>query len=211
MSRVRLFVVMVGCLGSVQASWAQPPDVRLQVVPAMVYKVDDPGSSAYVTPSMTRVGQPDHSLEVYGRPQQLVDIGGRRLNIDRLGHGSPTVIESGLGGSTIDWSEVHAELAVTTRVCAYDRAAFGFSDPGPLPRDTRHLADDLAALTKAASLRPPFVLVGASLGGMIVRLYADTHLRDVGGMVLVDPEPEHEEKAAGGRFPRLHSEDQHRH
>jgi pimeloyl-ACP methyl ester carboxylesterase len=89
---------------------------------------------------------------------------------------------------------VHAELARTTRVCAYDRAAFGFSDPGPLPRDTRHLADDLAALTKAASLQPPYVLVGASLGGMIVRLYADTHLRDVGGMVLLDPEPAHEEK-----------------
>lgn len=161
----------------------------------MVHKVDDPGSSPYVTPAMARVGQPDPSLEVYGRPQQLVDIGGRRLNIYCLGHGSPTVIlESGLGGSTIDWRKVHAELARTTRVCAYDRAAFGFSDPGPLPRDTRHLADDLAALTKAASLRSPYVLVGASLGGMIVRLYADTHLRDVGGMVLVDPEPEHEEK-----------------
>jgi pimeloyl-ACP methyl ester carboxylesterase len=87
---------------------------------------------------------------------------------------------------------VHTELAKKTRVCAYDRAGYGFSGPGPLPRDTRHLADDLAALTKAAQLRPPYVLVGASLGGMIVRLYADTHLRDVAGMVLVDPETEHE-------------------
>jgi pimeloyl-ACP methyl ester carboxylesterase len=81
-----------------------------------------------------------------------------------------------------------------TRVCAYDRAGYGFSDPGPLPRDTQHLADDLGSLTKAAPLQPPFVLVGASLGGMIVRLYADTHLHEVGGMVLVDPETEHEEK-----------------
>lgn len=72
-------------------------------------------------------------------------------------------------------------------MCAYDRSGYGFSDPGPLPRDTRHLADDLAALTKAACLRPPYVLVGASLGGMIVRLYAYTHLQEVGGMVLVDP------------------------
>jgi len=94
----------------------------------------------------------------------------------------------------MDWRKVHAELAKTTRVCAYDRAAFGFSDPGPLPRDTRHLADDLAALMEAASLQPPYVLVGASLGGMVVRLYADTHLHDVGGMVLVDSEPEHEDK-----------------
>jgi pimeloyl-ACP methyl ester carboxylesterase len=93
----------------------------------------------------------------------------------------------------IEWRKVHGDLAKTTRVCAYDRAAVGFSDPAPLPRDTRHLADDLAALIKATPLRPPYVLVGASLGGMIVRLYADSHLREVGGMVLVDPEPEHEE------------------
>jgi pimeloyl-ACP methyl ester carboxylesterase len=140
-------------------------------------------------------GQPEPSLEAYGRPQQLVDIGGRRLNLYCLGHGSPTVIlVGGLGASTFTWRKVHTELARTTRVCAYDRAGYGFSDAGPLPRDTRHLADDLAALTKAAPLRPPFVLVGASLGGMIVRLYADSHLRDVGGMVLVDPETEHEEK-----------------
>jgi pimeloyl-ACP methyl ester carboxylesterase len=72
-----------------------------------------------------------------------------------------------------------------TRVCAYDRAGYGFSDPGPLPRDTQHLADDLASLTKAAPLRPPYVLVGASLGGMVVR-YADTHLHEVGEMVF-DP------------------------
>ena len=151
--------------------------------------------SVCLASTMAIASQPNPSLEVYGHPQQLVDIGGRRLNLYCLGQGSPTVIlESGLGGSTIVWRTVHADLAKTTRVCAYDRAAFGYSDPGPLPRDTRHLADDLAALTGAASLRPPYVLVGASLGGMIVRLYADTHLRDVGGMVLVDPEPEHEEK-----------------
>jgi pimeloyl-ACP methyl ester carboxylesterase len=138
--------------------------------------------------------QPDPSLEAYGRPQQLVDIGGRRLNLYCLGHGTPTVIlEAGLGDGTIEWRKVHGELAKTTRVCAYDRAAYGFSDPGPLPRDTRHLADDLAALIEAGHLRQPYVLVGASLGGMIVRLYTDTHLREVGGMVLVDPEPEHEE------------------
>jgi len=145
--------------------------------------------------SAQAAGQPDASLEPYGHPQQLVDIGGRRLNLYCLGQGSPTVIfESGLGASSFSWRKIHAQLAKTTRVCAYDRAGYGFSDPAPLPRDMRHLADDLAALTKAAHLQPPYVLVGASLGGMIVRLYADTHRREVGGMVLVDPEPEHEER-----------------
>src|SRR5712671_3689996 len=80
-----------------------------------------------------RAGQPDPSLEAYGRPQQLVDIGGRRLNLYCLGHGSPTVIlVGGLGASTLTWRKVHAELARTTRVCAYDRAGYGFSDTGPL-------------------------------------------------------------------------------
>jgi len=139
--------------------------------------------------------QPDPALAVYGHPQQLVDIGGRRLNLYCLGQGSPTVIlVGGLGSSTFSWRKVHAELAKTTRVCAYDRAGYGYSDPGPLPRDMRHLADDLAALTKAARLRPPYVLVGASIGGMIARHYADTRLDQVGGMVLVDPETEHEER-----------------
>ena len=96
MSRAWLFVVLVGCLASAQAVSAQQP-----------------------ASTMARVGQPDLSLEVYGRPQQLVDIGRRRLNIYCLGHGSPTVLlESGLGGSTIDWRKVHTELARTTRVCA---------------------------------------------------------------------------------------------
>ena len=140
---------------------------------------------------------PTTSLEPYGRPQQLVDIGGRRLNLYCLGQGSPTVIlEGGLEASTIAWRKVHAELAKSTRVCAYDRAGYGFSDPGPLPRDTRSLAEDLAALMKAARLQPPYVLVGASLGGGIVRLYADTHWAVVGGMVLVDPHTEHEEHAS---------------
>jgi len=116
-------------------------------------------------PAIATAGQPDPSLNVYGRPQQLVDIGGRRLNLYCLGHGTPTVIlDGGLGRSTVVWRKVHAALAKTTRVCAYDRSGYGFSDPGPLPRDTRHLAGDLAAPTRAARLQPPYVLVGASLG-----------------------------------------------
>ena len=176
MPPVLLLLVVLTSISAVRPAWAVPPDFHLQAVTARAGALTDA------------------SLEPYGRPQQLVDIGGRRLNLYCQGHGTPTVIlEGGLESSTIAWRKVHAELAKTTRVCAYDRAGCGFSDPGPLPRDTRSLADDLAALTKAARLRPPYVLVGASLGGGIVRLYADTHRADVGGMVLVDPHTEHEE------------------
>lgn len=76
-------------------------------------------------------GQPDPSLEVYGRPQALVDIGGRRLNLYCLGHGSPTVIlVGGLGASSFAWRKVHAELARRTRVCAYDLQAMGIAIQG---------------------------------------------------------------------------------
>ena len=187
-ARRRLVVLprVLTCLFAVHPAWARQPARRVPVVPAHP------------------TGSPDPALEPYGRPQQRVDVGGRRLNLYCLGHGAPTVIlEGGWEASTIVWRRVHAELAKTTRVCAYDRAGYGFSDPGPLPRDTRSLARDLAALTTAAGLRPPYVLVGASLGGMVVRLYADTHRREVGGMVLVDPHTEHEEERLAQVSPGL--------
>jgi pimeloyl-ACP methyl ester carboxylesterase len=136
---------------------------------------------------------PDPAWEAYARPHRLVDIGGRRLNLHCLGKGSPIVIlDGGLGDDMTEWRAVHARLARTTLVCAYDRAGLGFSDPGPLPRTASALAADLVALLRAAHLRPPYVLVGSSLAGLHIRLFADTHLRDVAGMVLVDPSFEHQ-------------------
>src|SRR6266516_4666075 len=71
----------------------------------------------------------------YPAPGQLVDVGGYRLHINCVGQGSPTVVlDAGLGGSSLDWSLVQPELGRTTRVCAYDRAGMGWSDPSPYPR-----------------------------------------------------------------------------
>lgn len=131
---------------------------------------------------------PDATLDAYAAPAESIDIGGRRLDLRCSGSGTPTVLlEAGQGMSSMSWRKVQPALARSMRVCAYDRAGLGFSDPAPLPRTARAEADDLHALVRSAKLAPPLVLVGHSLGSYIVRLYVDAHRADVAGLVLVDP------------------------
>lgn len=134
-----------------------------------------------------------YSWSDYARPHQLVDIGGRKLNLFCIGSGTPTVIfDGGLGDDITTWRNVHSEIARKTRACAYDRAGYGFSDPGPLPRSASALSDDLYRLIRAAHLKPPFVMVGGSIAGLHTRLFVDRHLREIAGVVLVDPSFEHQ-------------------
>jgi pimeloyl-ACP methyl ester carboxylesterase len=134
-------------------------------------------------------------LEVYARPQRLVTLpDGRRMNLYCLGAGSPTVVfDAGWSSNLITWRRVQPDLARTVRACAFDRAGSGFSDPGPLPRDTRAIVADLHALLKAAAIPGPYVLVGHSMGGLDARLYASLHRDEVAGMVLVDPANPHQD------------------
>src|SRR5215212_4988242 len=112
----------------------------------------------------------------YPAPGQLVDVGGYRLHIQCVGAGSPTVVlDAGLSGSSLDWSLVQPELGRSTRVCAYDRAGMGWSDPGPQPRTPRQIADELHTLLTNAGIVEPYVLVGHSLAGKNVRLFALAH------------------------------------
>lgn len=131
----------------------------------------------------------------YTHPQRLVDVGhGRWLNLYCMGHGSPTVImEAGLGDSTISWALVQPAIARHTRACAYDRAGLGFSDAARRPSTAANDADDLHRLVVAAGLRPPYLLVAHSAGGMYVRVFADRYPKQVAGMVLV--EPSHEDQS----------------
>src|ERR687895_139489 len=101
---------------------------------------------------------------------RLVDVGGHRLHIRCTGSGSPTVVlENGLGGSSFAaWSLVQPEVSTFTRVCSYDRAGMGYSDPGPSPRTARRIAHELAQLLDHGDIRGPLVLVGASIGGLYV-------------------------------------------
>jgi len=129
---------------------------------------------------------------VYLKPQRLVTIGNSlRLNVYCTGRGSPTVIfDSGLGGSMMDWALVQPLVAAETRACSYDRAGLGFSDPSPKPRTSANIVEDLHHLLEAAHIRPPYVLVGHSFGGMNIKLYAETYFPEVAGMVFVDPSHE---------------------
>ena len=128
----------------------------------------------------------------YPPPGQLVDVGGYRLHIQCVGTGSPTVVlDAGLGGSSLDWSLVQPELGRSTRVCAYDRAGMGWSDPGPQPRTPRQIAGELHTLLTNAGIAEPYVLVGHSLAGKNVRLFTIAHPDQVAGMVLVDARSEY--------------------
>ncbi|MGZ5790408.1 MAG: alpha/beta fold hydrolase, partial [Burkholderiaceae bacterium] len=127
--------------------------------------------------------------EAYAHAQQLVDIGnGRKMNLYCIGAGSPTVVfDSGLSDWGFAWALVHPRIARLTRACVYDRAGLGYSEPSHRPGTSANMVEDLHRLLLAASIKPPYVLVGHSLGGLNVRLYADRYLHEVAGMVLVDP------------------------
>jgi pimeloyl-ACP methyl ester carboxylesterase len=126
-----------------------------------------------------------------------VDIGGRALNIFCSGAGGPPVIfESGGPGPGLEWEAFQAEVTKFTQACWYDRAGEGWSDPGPFPRTSNAIAKDLLELLNRAGVPPPYVLVGASFGGLNARVYGGLYPNEVAGMVLIDSAHEDELKRA---------------
>jgi pimeloyl-ACP methyl ester carboxylesterase len=120
-------------------------------------------------------------------PGAFVQVGGHRLHLYCVGEGSPTVVfDSGLGSSSLDWARVQPEVARLTRACVYDRAGYGWSDPGPNPRDSVTIARELAVLLGQGGVAPPYVLVGHSFGGFNVRLFASEHPEETAALVLID-------------------------
>ena len=130
-------------------------------------------------------------IETGSPPGRLVDIGGRRLHLHCTGSGSPTVlIEAGASSFAIDFALVQPEISTATRVCSYDRAGFGWSDPRPDVETPIRVIRDLRALLNAAGEQPPFVMAGASRGGVFVRLFQAEYPADVVGLALIDPTAE---------------------
>jgi len=131
-------------------------------------------------------------------PGQLVDIGGYRMHIHCTGQGTPTVIlDSGLGDSYISWHKVQPQIAQFTRVCSYDRAGLGYSDSSPRHRTSKDIAEELHTLLHNAGIPSHYILVGHSMGGYDVRLFAGHYRDEVAGMVLVDASHPEQQK----RFP----------
>ena len=117
----------------------------------------------------------------------LVDLGGHKLHVNCSGKGSPTVVvENGLGDFSFDWILVQDKVSAFTRICTYDRAGYAWSDPGPTPRTFAQLNLELRDALAKLGEHGPFVLVGHSYGGPVVRNFALTYPHDVVGMVLVD-------------------------
>lgn len=113
---------------------------------------------------------------------------GRRLHLKCIGAGEPTVmLDAGLGLDSSIWRRVQPQLSAITRTCAYDRAGYGQSDPGPLPRDTGRRASDLLELLDATVEQGPFLLVAHSAAERTARLVAGQRRDEVAGLVLVDP------------------------
>lgn len=118
---------------------------------------------------------------------KLVNVDGLTMHINCTGDGGPAVIlDSGLGDSYVSWRKVQPEIAKLTRVCSYDRAGLGYSNSTSEPRTSKVIAEQLHALLQAAQIPPPYILVGHSMGGYDVRVYASLYRNDVIGMVLVD-------------------------
>lgn len=137
---------------------------------------------------------------------KLVDVGGgRRLRVNCSGmkfEGGPTVVlESGGGNDSSVWNRVQPEVARFTRVCSYDRAGLGGSDPVPAPRTIVALTEDLHSLLENAKVAGPYILVGHSMGGILSRLYASYYPAEIGGMVLVDSAHEDEPDRALALIP----------
>src|SRR5262249_48526180 len=116
-----------------------------------------------------------------------VDVDGHKLHMLIVGECGPTVVlESGLPGG-LGWQEVRQEVGRFARVVTYDRAGIGQSEPGPHPRDARQITTELHTALHAAGLRPPYLLVGHSMGGPYIRVFAAKYPQEVSGLVLVDP------------------------
>lgn len=141
----------------------------------------------------TKAGADDPAgVAAYTSPQQRVEVApGRSLNLVCMGTGPRTVLfDSGGSDWSAIWALVQPEVARRARACAYDRAGLGYSGPAPGARTPIAVVEDMRALVRAAGLRRPLILVGHSLGGFNVKLYAALYPEDVAGLVLVDPSEE---------------------
>jgi pimeloyl-ACP methyl ester carboxylesterase len=137
-----------------------------------------------------------------GSPMQSIRMGQRELAFACSGQGSPTVVlETGLGAESAEWETVERGVASFARVFRYDRAGRGMSGPARTPRDAHMIVDELHGLLRLAGLPGPYVLVGQSLGGLLMRVFAQRYRADVAGLVLVDSMHENQFDVFGPTFP----------
>jgi pimeloyl-ACP methyl ester carboxylesterase len=120
-------------------------------------------------------------------PGEIIAVNRHDLHLHCTGEGSPTVIlEAGVGGFTLNWTEVQPILAEETRVCSYDRRGYGWSAPLDGPFNLETALDDLTVLLDTANIEPPYIFVAHSFGGVMTRAYIDQYPEEVIGVVFLD-------------------------
>lgn len=118
---------------------------------------------------------------------KMVDVGGYKLHMIDQGTGGPTVVmDTGLAGYCLDWSFVQPEIAKFTRAITYDRAGYAWSDESPLERTSENVVKELHAMLHNTGVPAPYVLVGQSIGGLNMQLFASMYPNEVAGIVLVE-------------------------
>jgi len=133
----------------------------------------------------------------------LSDAGGHKLHLDPQGNGSPTIVfENGTGDFSFIWTLVQPEAAKFTGTVSYDRAGYAWSDPGPMPRTGKQMCLELHTALLNAGIRPPYILVGQSFGGFVVRAFARSYPKEVVGIVLVEAVQEDQRIFMGGDEPK---------
>jgi pimeloyl-ACP methyl ester carboxylesterase len=134
-----------------------------------------------------QVGRARDASQLPTRIGHAVDLGGRTLNLYCSGVGTPTVIlEPGGNSPGYAWVLQQPKIAGFTRACWYDRAGVGWSDPPSSPRTSVSVSGDLHEMLRRAGVLPPYVMVGGSVGGEYIRIYAARYPADVAGLVLID-------------------------
>lgn len=143
-------------------------------------------------------------------PGEHVDVGGYSLHINCTGDGAgPTVVvEAGAGDFSTSWTGIQREVEKSARICTYDRAGLGWSDVSPHPRTATQISEELHQLLINAKVEPPYILVGSSLGGMTIRMFAELYPDEVAGMVLVDSGHEDQLERLPPEYLKLYQQQQ---
>ncbi len=137
--------------------------------------------------------------DISSPPGMFIWSGNLKNHFYCVGEGSPTVIlQSGIGGYSLDWILVQPKLAELTRVCSYDRAGYGWSGTGSLPRTASRIVKELEKVLRLSGEEPPYILVGHSYGGLISQFFASQYSEIIAGLVLVD-------STSANQFERMES------
>jgi pimeloyl-ACP methyl ester carboxylesterase len=190
-----LFAVLGGC------AFSGPPLPTATTEPVSAPTSAEPVSAPTSAPLPSQAPSPEPSA-IPASFAKNVSVGDYTLFISCDGEGSPAVIlDAGLGGNYASWAAVQPDVARFTRVCSYDRAGMGRSDPGPTPRTSQQIVTELHALLSNAGVPGPYVLVGHSFGGFNVRLYASQYPDEVAGLVLVESTHEDQDERILAALP----------